>query len=479
MNASTECIFRNFESSRFLQSSIKVTEKKSVPDNQGWSTCENCAWKDERLYFFGEQCLISKIDLSWSSWGEFFHSDHSDIYTASCLQYQDYDFSNYYYVERPVFILPLITFHVGHILIDLIEQVYHTMILTYGAVRKDSLIILDVSGKDEKKILQEKIFQHTFDKSLNTFGLLLSTLTDLPILTIDSLKSMSKMSSRNSIIFKSLHVGLDLTHSFFAVGYEYHPCLINLPLESSNETKTTPIGELQKRYKQFQEFLWSVSPLHIQTLSATKTGHTADLSQSNTPLNLVIIQRRKNRMLLNLDQLLASIAGDGTLAGSFQSVSVAVLEDMPFTEQLQLFLSADILVSMAGSALHNVLFMRPGSVVIILMQPGWCAWSWVYANQAVLLDVLPLIHCPAAKPESPLTAVGLSRRFWLQGPAPSKADDQTLSPPLLLRLLRTARRRYTALLQPQLLSAATSRCRYLRCSSRRLLVKSSTTDIGC
>ncbi|GMI10521.1 hypothetical protein TrRE_jg12467 [Triparma retinervis] len=60
---------------------------------------------------------------------------------------------------------------------------------------------------------------------------------------------------------------------------------------------------------------------------------------------------------------------------------------LPLTSQYSLLQSTDILVSQYGSGAHNTLFLRPGSVLILLLQPGWCDFSWAYANQALLSGV--------------------------------------------------------------------------------------------
>ena len=52
----------------------------------------------------------------------------------------------------------------------------------------------------------------------------------------------------------------------------------------------------------------------------------------------------------------------------------------------------NVLMSVAGSALHNLLYLRRGSVVIILMQKGWGPWAWMYANQAKLLGMEVLVY---------------------------------------------------------------------------------------
>jgi hypothetical protein len=160
------------------ESEIIVNEKMTVPDSQGWSICNNCGYthSDGFLLFHRtskkpEQQHASfaqsygVVDMTWSLWGEFFFSNQNDQYSANIVDINNYisvnrrRTSKVYLVKRPVFVLPMITLHVGHVLIDLLEEIYYSMLDRYGRVRVDSLIVLDVAGNDERSILQEKIFQ--------------------------------------------------------------------------------------------------------------------------------------------------------------------------------------------------------------------------------------------------------------------------------------------------------------------------------
>ena len=88
------------------------------------------------------------VDLSWSLWGEFFEAYKNDVYRGEVIYSEGYKVSatataatatataptekegeeeeeeeEIYYIDRPVFILPMITLHVGHVLVDLLEEV--------------------------------------------------------------------------------------------------------------------------------------------------------------------------------------------------------------------------------------------------------------------------------------------------------------------------------------------------------------------
>jgi hypothetical protein len=65
----------------------------------------------------------SKILLSSSLWREFFFKYSNDKIEGDILT-EPFDRSEYtHYIERPVFVLPMLTFHIGHVLIDLMEEV--------------------------------------------------------------------------------------------------------------------------------------------------------------------------------------------------------------------------------------------------------------------------------------------------------------------------------------------------------------------
>ena len=86
-------------------------------------------------------CLFS-VDLSWSLWGEFFHADMSDQYRVhinppiSGGNHAYHPQPPKYVVRSPTFIVPIITLHVGHVLIDVLQQIYITIMEDYGRARR-------------------------------------------------------------------------------------------------------------------------------------------------------------------------------------------------------------------------------------------------------------------------------------------------------------------------------------------------------
>eukprot|EP01038_Epipyxis_sp_PR26KG_P016502 gene16502-22525_t len=259
-----------------LISNLVVEEKNTVPNSQCWSRCQNCLLHAKEFYvitnesdfemdriavdYFGIN--INEVDLSWSLWSEFFHHEHNDQYKAQYITPNHFKNINSdendkkdllpfpsLVIERPIYILPMITFHFGHILIDLIEQVYNNMLLTYGKIRSDALFIIDVANPAERKILQQKLLLNLQLSELDTSGLLLKSLTQLPLFSYDLLDELMTMSQQHGILFSDVHFGLDISQSFFNVGYDNHPCILSI----SDNFRGHQI--LSKRYQRFRKYL--------------------------------------------------------------------------------------------------------------------------------------------------------------------------------------------------------------------------------
>lgn len=194
------------------------------------TSSSNVLTKDSRMLEFEQERYVStSILVSGSLWSEFFHYDSTDQYrlvinpksrTPSPVPGLPTRYNQpfpAYMVTNPVFIIPMITFHVGHVLIDVLEQVYQSMIAQYGEVRLDSLLVFDVAGAPEKGILLRKLKAHLYDPNQDVYGILLRLLTRNPVVTINSLQDdeFFRVNSphhlvrgrSNSILFTDLHIG--------------------------------------------------------------------------------------------------------------------------------------------------------------------------------------------------------------------------------------------------------------------------------
>jgi hypothetical protein len=184
-----------------------------------------------REFIFPPEYYVStSVLISGSLWSEFFHYDSTDQYrlvinpTNREVSAVDVAIAvphrqpfPAFMVTNPVYIIPMITFHVGHVLIDVLEQVYHSMVAHYGEVRRDSLLIFDVAGASEKGVLIRKLRSHLYDPKHDLYAVLLRLLTRNPIITIDSLQDDRFFGANgahhrvvgrsNSILFADLHIG--------------------------------------------------------------------------------------------------------------------------------------------------------------------------------------------------------------------------------------------------------------------------------
>lgn len=181
---------------------------------------------------------------------------------------------------------------------------------------------------------------------------------------------------QQSILFKDIHFGLDIKKSFFNKAINYHPN--NMEVINRNKLK------LKYNYQIFQNKIISS---YYNKYDSYVINENSIFNINNNKTKILIIQRSKSRSILNLDEVVVL----------FYSIDIEVviidLDTMSFALQMQTFKQVDILIAVAGTALHNMLFMRPDTHVVIIMQNGWCDWSWMYINQALLLDISTYKYC--------------------------------------------------------------------------------------
>jgi hypothetical protein len=213
-------------------------------------------------------------------------------------------------------------------------------------------------------------------------------------------------------------------------------------------------------YKAFQKFIWrafdqynisvinstwSHAPVRRKTFSVTSPDKVYVPVEDNDNLrviNVLLVHRGNNRMILNFAELQDKIC-QTPLSNLKVNCMIYDLGQLDFGSQMAIFAQTDIIVAVAGTAIHNLLFMRPLSAVVIIMQPGWCEWAWMYANQAVLLDIRPYVYCTP----DPLYNLGKlpgqafggeyvshdfvtphwTRRFGEQGPRMTKLENLNVS----------------------------------------------------
>ena len=434
------CVFRRLQKSlqclQSYESSFATRVLPSSPDTQWWSRCQHCGWSSAgRFHIYnqtsnGEQRRV--VDLSVSLWGEFFFEFQNDFLQAEVRDSREEE-APLYFVDRPVFLLPLISLHPGHVLVDVLQQVYGAMIKAYGRVRRDSLLVLDVAGGEERSILDKKIYLNTRNDS---FVSVLNVLSDLPVVSVEALTSLPGGATR--ILFQDIHIGLDNAEGFFHHGHLYHPCTM------AGGGHSALFRDLSARYQQFQSYIHS-----FYGRSPTPRGEMEETAvtfvQRSLSLHKSMVgevpsvegkgdEQPSNRLMLNVASL-ADLARDRG-----HQVTTLTLEDEPFTSQLQILHQTDVLVAMAGSALHNMLFMKRGSSVVIIMQKGWRPWAWMFANQALLLGMRVFVYVDDSGPlqGSQCITAHWSRLFWRVGPRAAKSANVHVDEEVFARILDEA-----------------------------------------
>lgn len=424
--------------STIAKSRVKIFEQKNVPDLGRWSICENCGiLPDRKVVLLSKTAATtdhSRISLSSSHWKEFFYSSNDEFLLKIV---PTADFQAQYLVRSPVFIVPMITTHPGHWIVDLLEGLYHAMMSTYGQVRRDAIVVLDVAGTAERNILREFVDRRLYDMEgeggiLFTVYQLLFALTRRRVVTAKEFFTDMLPSLPPGVVFERLHVGLDTSKSYYYHGYRFHPHSIGgevwntgLPAQRAGEMHWRRLAGPHRSFQQFlQQYLTSV------------TDSTPFDYAFQDAFDLLLVQRNFGaRVLLNRDEVPRAVAVD-------QDVTVVSvpLENIPFYQQLQLFREAKVLLGVAGTTFHNLLFssaqrQRRGehAAVILMQSADWCQFSWMYSNQAVLLGSKAAVICPAEQGHAafhdaggPKIIAGLHRRSMQQGSRITKALNITV-----------------------------------------------------
>ena len=231
------------------------------------------------------------------------------------------------------------------------------------------------------------------------------------------------------------------------------------------------------RYQAFRRWLWGALGLGVPTptlfASEIYPSSSSEYSASTGVDHVTVVRRQKSRRLANADLLLRRVqryfqsqlhrdgnsvfsqhglhnGTDARMHSREAVVREVMLEDMQFSAQADMLVNkTSLLVAQYGTAVHNVLFLRPGSSLLLLMQPRWCDWAWAFASQAVLLDIHVFVYCDEARSHlgssssssgSLLPLTPLRVRWhgmgWAQGPWLTKdSNDQYVDLESLERLL--------------------------------------------
>eukprot|EP01038_Epipyxis_sp_PR26KG_P007910 gene7910-10737_t len=269
----------------------------------------------------------------------------------------------------------------------------------YSKIRTDVVIVIDVVNDVEKKNLENNLSVINILTNIDAFGLLMKAFTQYPVFSNNLLDMMGQI--EDGIIFNDLVVGLDSSSSISNIGIKYHPFWINLTDDI--------IQDLLIEYRNFREYLLIyyqskitevimendadfVKDENIEKFIRLPPYFNHELSDNqsinNTVINILIIQSNEDHIIVNIIDIVALFAKCENCKYLVKDMS-----KLSIIQQTLLYSSTDILITIAGKSVYNSLFMKPNTVVIVLIQPYMCDWSWKYANQLLLLNLKPLIYC--------------------------------------------------------------------------------------
>ncbi|GMH97826.1 hypothetical protein TrST_g7074 [Triparma strigata] len=382
---------------------LSTSSVDTVPSTQTWShlkktTMVKKAREEEASFLLHRTDIGPEVLLGESKWGLFFTSPPTDT-VLGIADEGPFGVECDYYVDTPVVMFTILTWQVGHLIVDVLEPLFYMLGMNKtGEVKKDVILVIDVAEEGEKDTLFEKILRDVYETSTPFF--LLKQFTSHPIHTKQSFfEGRGGKTTRTCL--EELYVELDVHETYYTTGWDSHPGFV----KGSGGVRD---------YAGFQKFLWK--GVGLETTGEAQT--------------VTFVERTGHRELLNLGDL-QRVAGDLV----DRPIVTAKLEAMGLEEQVELFGRTRILISQYGSGAHNSVFLSPGSVLILLMQPGWCNHAWAYANQALLSRVGVVAVC--AEEVFP-DAFRWTWKAWHQGPWNTKDMSWAVEGELFAEALQKA-----------------------------------------
>lgn len=406
------------------QSSLTRTLRRSVPETAVWSQARSCAFdhaRDRVLLFDPESKLRHYAQIQIRAPEVVLAKSRYDSFAG--LQGPTYDPKVFCkdskvlsrivkrplvtamdcsrILSEPVAIFKLINFRVGHLLADLVESV-HQLRLQQPANTTFTFVLAAMDGSPWT----------------TTFHTLFTVLAGTPPVLLSSFNAQGGVTCMHE-----LFVGVDESKSYVSDGWA--TTMPSHPLEQQIDAYQ------HARMRFVKHLLLSYSVQHHDN----KQGgcHIVHIVRGHEVVGARV--QMSGRHIANSNEVLTALAGTA-LAGTECSVHLALLDDMSFKDQLVAFRRTDLLVGLAGSGLHNALFLKDKAVAISIMQPRWCNVRWWFERQMVLSNVWPLSLCDEPSPHR--AHFRWHQSGWLVGPWYTKNVPLTVDIPLLQNAVSTA-----------------------------------------
>jgi hypothetical protein len=218
-----------------------------------------------------------------------------------------------------------------------------------------------------------------YAKENDVFGPLLRLLTDIPIFPISFLQEFSDINA--DIIFEHLHIGLDASETVYKYGIQNRPCLLDVNFDAN-------LKKLAVSYQRFRDFVHGyddetlINPIYsndsrISTRAVSsylsqfqqslqkyhrELSHQRALDDSLGAIRALFVHQNGSRLIQNENSVIKVLESYNIICKQVD------LTEVPFAEQAVIFAETDILFVPAGAPVYNFIFMRPYSVVIVVMQ---------------------------------------------------------------------------------------------------------------
>jgi hypothetical protein len=211
--------------SMVVQSTLSTQVANTKPKEQMWSMCTMCSYQEGRVTLYDPDNVLTHMHgktptLAQSRYHGYFQP-RSDRIEGTITRHALDVSECAYLITTPTFIVPVLNLHFGHVLIDLIEPLFHTMMSHYGRVVGDSLIFLE-SGAHEDQAMMSTMIDLLFHPSRDKPQGMLRFLTFNAVHSKHALDLLSSSSS-SKVCFERLHLGVEADISHLHLGYARHP----------------------------------------------------------------------------------------------------------------------------------------------------------------------------------------------------------------------------------------------------------------
>lgn len=151
-------------------------------------------------------------------------------------------------------------------------------------------------------------------------------------------------------------------------------------IEADNLLATSLPGDntmSETRYKPFKDF---------ETCQFIRNTilQISEATQIRTDSKLVYIQRRGSRSLDNEPELLEALQ-------TFGKWNIVSLEDHTILEQANIFYNADVIVAMHGAGLANIIYCKPNTSVVEIINPAYASPLYYQIANLFQLKYFPFI----------------------------------------------------------------------------------------